>query len=155
MPAPTPATHTDLAFRCGACHSANPGPRASRPTLTSHYPEPALGTREEAVKALLKEGLRSPERARINSRQTSATGLALGDKFVSILDVLRLVACPLLSPRQVRIVDLYFGQDLTNDDIAGRLGMSRATVAREKRAAVSSIADRLWPYPVEEEAPAA
>lgn len=113
------------------------------------YAEPNLGTRREAIKALLKEGFRSPERAKMNTRATSATGLQLGDKWVSILDVIRLVQCPPLTPRQVRIVLLYFDSDHTNDQIAGMTGLSKDTVVREKNAALSTIENTIWPYPRE------
>lgn len=115
------------------------------------YAEPDLGTRKEAIKALLKEGYRSPERARMNTRKTSATGLQLGDKWVSIVDVLRLVSCPPLSGRQVRIITLYFEKDHTNEQIAGMLGLSKDTVVREKNAAIGVMESTIWPYPADDE----
>ena len=138
-----------LTFPCPRCASGEPIERAAVPILIEHYPEPANGTRAEAIKGLLKEGYRSPERAKVNTRATSATGLQLGDKFVSILDVLRLATCPPLHPTQVRIVELYFGADLTNAEVGHRLGYSTSTVVRLKYAAIAMIEHYLWPFPVD------
>jgi RNA polymerase sigma-B factor len=48
-------------------------------------------------------------------------------------------ALPLLSPAQRRVIRMRFGDDLTQSQIAGRLGVSRSEVARVLGAAVERL----------------
>jgi DNA-directed RNA polymerase specialized sigma subunit len=106
------------------------------------------GTREEAVKAMLKEAFRSPERiGQMTSRHTDATGRRLSDRAASHLEVLTWVRTPYLTYRQVRVVELYFRDDLTNEEVGKRLGIHRSTVVEEKRAAVQALIRIIWADP--------
>lgn len=107
--------------------------------------EPRDGTREEWVRALLMAGYRGQGSLRINSRETSVTGLALADRFVSVLEVQRLVACPPLTPLQQMIIVAYYRDDQTNEQIGRCWGISGRTVGREKAEAIRRIVASLWP----------
>lgn len=109
--------------------------------------EEPSGTREECVKALLKETLRSQANVPMNSRQTSVTGLQLHDRFVSHMEIRNLLRIPPLTARQLRIVELYFGEECTNEEVSRRLGWSRETVIAEKRLAVQEMIRALWQEP--------
>ena len=104
-------------------------------------------TREEAVRACLPALFHGAARQRINSAEPSETGLCLDDRFVSLLEINRLLASPPLTRRQVRILALYYGADLTNEEVGGRLGIDATTVVREKRAAVQTMIRILWDEP--------
>lgn len=107
------------------------------PIIGDHEP---AGSREEAVKAMLKEAYRSPERiSSLSSRESSATGRALTDRATSHLEVLQWVRTPPLTYRQMRVIQLYFRDDLDNDEVARRLGIHRSTVVDDKRAAVLTL----------------
>lgn len=106
-----------------------------------------FGTREEAVKAALKLAYRSSETVPINSRETSATGLKLGDRFVTILEVLQLVATPPLTGRQQLIIQLIMRDDLTNAQAAERLDMDREILIQEKNHAIQTMIRLIWQDP--------
>lgn len=123
----------------------------ARPIEYAPYTEPALGTREESVKAALKSH-RSLERLRLNSRQTTATGVALRDWLIWLLDVW--VQSDHLPVHQRAVVKAYFlttgpdGIQRSNEEVAKLLNVSTRHVQRWKRDAIKNIADRIWPEPV-------
>ena len=106
-----------------------------------------FGTREEAVKAALKLAYRSSETVRINSRETSATGLKLSDRFVTILEVLNLVATPPLTGTQQLVIQLYFRDDLDNEAAAREMGLSKERFIREKHLALQMMVRLIWRDP--------
>ena len=107
------------------------------------YPEPRLGTREEAVKALLRMWARTPERFRVNSAASSATGLCLDGRFVHLLDVKR--ALEALGPsRERRAVELYYLDDRDNATVARMMALSIDTVIEHKRLGIQAIVRDLW-----------
>lgn len=123
-------------------------------TTTAHqieqvyYPEPALGTREEAVKAALKTH-RSLERLRVNSRATTATGVALRDWFIWLMDVW--YQADTLPAHLRDVVKFYYletnAQDgqRTDEEVAQLMRTSVRSVKLWKRTAIGIIAEQIWP----------
>lgn len=56
-----------------------------------------------------------------------------------------LVRWPLLTYLQIRIVEMCFRDDRTNEELARRLGKGKSTVVRLKRAATATMVKELWP----------
>lgn len=120
----------------------------TRAESTAAYPEPPQGaTREEHVKAMLKAAYRNPGSTPINSRETTVTGRALSERFTDQLDVLAWVREPYLTARQVVIVELIFRDDLTLEETARALHLTRSAVSQEKRQALQAIIRIAWNEP--------
>ena len=112
------------------------------------YPEPAGGaTREEAVKAYLKAAYRNPGSTPMNSRETTATGRALSERFTNQLDVLSWVREPYLTARQANIIRAIFLYDWTLEETAQFLCLHRSTVSEDKHAALQTLIRIFWDEP--------
>src|SRR5215207_3911343 len=72
------------------------------------YPEPLIGTQEEAVRARAKghRSALSGSVTSINSREETETGRALADWWIKLVDVW--VASDALLPEQRAVMRLYF-----------------------------------------------
>lgn len=120
-------------------------------TVTAYhepYPEPAIGTKEEAVKSALKAH-RSIERIRKNSRATTVTGVALRDWFIWLLDVwYRSDQLPVHLKEVVRLYYLEtdeLDRQRTDEEVAQLMRTSLRSVKLWKRTAIGLIAEQIWP----------
>lgn len=112
------------------------------------WPEPPDGqSREQYVKALLKAACRGAGSVPLNSDEESETGKCLSEAFTWQLDVLQWVAEPYLTQRQVAIVWLLYQHDLLIAEVARRLGVHHATVARDRHDALQTIIRIAWDDP--------
>jgi len=113
------------------------------------YPEPAIGTKEEAIKAALKSH-RSLERLRMNNHQTTQCGgVALRDWFIWLMDVWYQAET---LPSHLRdVIKFYYletnAQDgqRTDEEVAQEMRTSVRSVKLWKRTAIGIIAEQIWP----------
>lgn len=109
--------------------------------------EPRRASREQAVRAALADAYHGQLKVRMTTSEPTATGVALSERFVNHLELLRLVDSPPLTERQVAIMRAYYRDDRNDREIGAELYLSARTVSRERRNAVETMIRVLWGEP--------
>lgn len=104
-------------------------------------------SREAQVCGLLYTALRDMGALPLNGRAPSVTGVQLHDRFISAVEVARLLRPPYLTPCQVYILTRLFKHDHTLRDVALALGLTPDTVSDERFHAVQTLCRLLWNDP--------